>query len=175
MKLLSLPLLPLLLLSVLVHQDNVVRLSPMEFEYVPLPVRKQLTEMGCTIPQVSSNIHGGYVGRKHNIVSGQFATPEQTDWAAICSRNGRSSVVVLWGGSVNCRSAVTAASRDSSMEFDRLVLRLLPWRKGLYNSDAEAGVPKTRTHDALNYAFLGKAAVAYYCHEGEWLRFITSD
>ena len=172
MKLLSF--LPLLLL--LVPKDNVVRLSPMEFEYVPLPVRKQLTEMGCTIPQVSSNIHGGYVGQKHNIVSGQFATPEQTDWAAICSRNGRSSVVVLWGGSVNCKSAVTAARRDSSMmEFDRLVLRLLPWRKGLYNSDKEAGVPETRTHDALNYAILERAAVAYYCHEGEWLRFITSD
>jgi hypothetical protein len=33
------------------------------------------------------------------LISGSFAKPGQIDWAAICSRNGESSVVVFWGGS----------------------------------------------------------------------------
>ena len=159
-----LPLLPLLLLSA--NQDDGALLSPMEFEYVPLAVRKQLTEMGCSIPQAAELYEGG----KHNIVSGQFATPEQTDWAAICYKDGKSAVVVLWGGPVNCRSWIKALRKGSWIVFDRVLYKHPASRKSRYGD-----VPVVRTHDAVNYAIWEKAAVAYYCHEGEWIEFVTSD
>ena len=159
-----LPLLSLLLLPV--HQDDIVLLSPMEFEYAPLEVREQLTEMGCSIPQVSDL----YEERKHNIISGHFATPEQTDWAAICYKDGKSAVVVLWGGPVNCRSWISALRKVNRTMFDRVLYKYPASRKSRYGD-----VPVVRTHDAVNYAFWGRAAVAYYCHEGEWIEFVTSD
>jgi hypothetical protein len=33
------------------------------------------------------------------VITGSFAKPGQTDWAALCSRNGESSIIVFWGGS----------------------------------------------------------------------------
>ncbi len=144
--------------------ENITRLSPMEFEYVPAEVQRKLSEMGCTIPQATWR----FKDKKHNIVSGQFATPEQTDWAALCSRDGRSTIVVLWGGSVNCRSEVLVARDDyislqhtavperNSIGFSRVISRASPWTSALSGSDVESGVPSMRTHDAINHAFLAQ-------------------
>ena len=122
--------------------------------------------MGCSIPQVPDL----YEERRHNLLSGQFGTPEQEDWAAICYKDGKSAVVVLWGGPVNCRSWINALQKVNRIMFDNVLYEFPASRKSPWGD-----VPVVRTHDAVNYAFWGRSAIAYYCHEGEWLEFITSD
>ena len=90
-----------------VAADEIVRLEPAVFENVPPAIRKALSDQGCSIPQTWGN------ARPHNIVSGAFAAPEQNDWAALCSRNARSAVVVFWGGPARC-PPLTASRPDRS-------------------------------------------------------------
>ena len=161
--------------------EQIVRLSPMEFEEVPIGVRERLVELGCTIPQPA-------LKGKRNIVSGEFAAAGQTDWAALCSRDGRSNIVVLWGGPNRC-PAMNEERPDrkylqtglyevddgwkSGIIFSRLIFKTPASVAARYGTSAI--LPESRTHDSVGSAFLGKAASAHYCHEMNWITFQTAD
>lgn len=157
-------------------ESLIVRLSPAEFPDVPDTVRSWLVELGCAIPQA-----WGDQGL-HNIVSGRFASPEQTDWAALCSRDGTSEVVVIWGGPATCP---TPLARHPDRNFLQNVgvdgilfsrgIGVVPAdplsRYWTHSGDARPGL----VHEALSDAFYEKGATAYYCHEGRWLEFTVGD
>src|SRR5512139_4157442 len=69
------------------------RLKPSEFTHIPAAVRLELEHRGCTVPQPY-----GAMGPA-NIVSGRFTTGKQMDWAALCSRERVSVILVFRGGS----------------------------------------------------------------------------
>src|SRR5258708_4860795 len=71
-------------------------LRPDDFQTVPPDVRVQLAKVHCLIPQDVETV------MQHNVVSGQFAKKGQQDWAAYCSIEGKSHVVVIWGGPAKC-------------------------------------------------------------------------
>lgn len=71
-------------------------LRPDDFKGVPARVRSTLKERRCLIPQDTGN------AAPHNIVSGEFARRGQQDWAAYCSVDGHSKLLVVWGGSSQC-------------------------------------------------------------------------
>jgi len=55
---------------------------------------QELQRWQYTIPQA-------YVKKYKNVIKGEFARPEQTDWAVLCSVNGVSTILVFWNGSEN--------------------------------------------------------------------------
>jgi hypothetical protein len=85
---------------------GIKRLSPQAFPAAPAPVRAALERMGCTIPQDVT------ARSPHNVITGSFAKPGQTDWAALCSRNSESSIIVFWGGSPTSTSILGKPAKD---------------------------------------------------------------
>lgn len=168
-------------------EAKITRLSPMDFDEVPPNIQKELSDMGCTIPQV--DVHSDKAG-PHNVISGEFAVKGQIDWAAMCSVDGISKVVVLWGGPERCPQLGKAApdkertqyrGKEYGMRFDEIISTYPADAEALhethseYSDAADARLPKKRSHDAINFYIVDKAGVSYYCHEGEWLQLITAD
>lgn len=159
---------------------KIKHVSPLNFAKVPAYIREEFYDMGCMIPQIPDYWPGE---KPHNIISGEFAYAGQKDWAAVCSRGGKSTIVVIWGNTFreNCPSPIgkpvsnkgfLQGSRNDII-FSRLISAFPADIKALYKMDA--GLPSKRTHDAIDDYFLDKASTAVYCHDGKWIEFGTSD
>jgi hypothetical protein len=85
-------------------EAGVVRLVPADFAGTPPRVRESLEELGCRIPQAWGE------PEPHNLISGRFAASGQVDWAALCSRDGISELVIIWGGAANCQSGLASTA-----------------------------------------------------------------
>jgi len=81
-------------------QARIVQLSPAAIPGVPANVVKELERRGCTIPQEAPT------KKSSNVIKGEFAKPGQTDWAALCSVNGVSTILVFWNGSEKNPAAI---------------------------------------------------------------------
>lgn len=159
-----------------VAESRIVRLPPAAFPDLPADAAAALASLGCAIPQA-----WGSAG-PHNVVSGTFATADQTDWAALCSVEGLSAIVILWGGSETCPTPITPPMRDGrflqntgvdGIMFSRGISAIRP---DLRFWSVPAGFPTdSLTHDAISDAFFEKGATAYYCHRGAWLEFGGGD
>ena len=96
---------------------NTRRLHPDAFGDVPPSVRRELVRLGCTIPQTFGS------DRPHNIISGRFMSPARTDWAALCSRDRISTILVFPAG--EAASAIeVAAAPDVATCRDSAAMRL---------------------------------------------------
>ena len=152
-------------------QADVQRLSPSAFTHAPNRVTQRLRKQGCLIPQAQD------VPVPNNLISGEFAAKGQKDWAALCSRNGSSAVVVLWGGKSRCDSVLAEADDSLSMQGDGggkfVYSRMIsPIGKPeiLGHQKAYGGkVPSVLDHQGIDDIFVGKASVTRYCHKGKWL------
>lgn len=150
----------------------VTYLAPGAFEDIPPRVRAQLEVRGCRIPQAWGN------AAPHNVVSGRFASPDQIDWAALCSVDGASRVVILWGGPASCPNVFSASpdagftSPEGTGFFSRGITAVPASRvqDPRYWSQPEDGSPPSG-HDALSDAYYEVEATAYYCHGGRWTLF----
>ena len=160
------------------EEEYIYYASPMEFEHVPVEIKDRLTQLECTIPQPGLGFN---LDQLHNLVSGEFGQVGQTDWAAVCSRKGRSEILVLWGGREHCQSIVVAERLDSvytqmwgpnGMGYSRLISSFSPSQERLFKIDDD--LPE-RTHEAIQDYFMDKAGTSFYCHEGKWVEFGTSD
>lgn len=149
---------------------EIIRLSPSAFPELPPEVAAAAEQAGCTIPQA-----WGETG-PHNVISGMFAAPGQTDWAVLCSRDGASSVMIIWGGRVTCPSPIRRALPDRSflqviepdgILFSRGIARVRPDPR--FWTFPAGFDPDSLTHDAVSDAFYEKGTAAYYCREGEWI------
>jgi hypothetical protein len=67
-------------------------LRPDDFGSVPDYVRSQLSARHCLIRQDVET------AGPTNLVTGEFSEAGQQDWAAYCSVEGKSKVIVIWGG-----------------------------------------------------------------------------
>jgi hypothetical protein len=59
-----------------------------------------------------------------NVIRGEFARVGQLDWAVLCSRDGHSTILVLWGRPTSCPGEIrdprcTTAVRDSGASWLR--------------------------------------------------------
>ena len=66
-----------------------VRLSPTHFVEVPESVQATLSLLGCRIPQP-----WGTNEKPRNLIRGEFMEAGRTQWAALCSRNRSSAIIV---------------------------------------------------------------------------------
>lgn len=150
------------------------RLPPSAFAgRAPKVVIDRLTALGCTIPQsfVSAS--------PHNVIRGQFAKRGQVDWAALCSKDGISTIVILWGGRAHCPvDTVRIADKDylqgigeGKIGYSRKISAVgRDFIMSHYRAYKQSGAPKPPPidHEGIEDAFVEKASVVLYCFRGSW-------
>ena len=159
-------------------QSSIVRFRPGELPGVPRNVADELQRRNCMIPMMD---YGGK--RETNVIHGQFAASVRQDWAALCSRNGKNFIVVIWGGTHDCPSEFEAISDEAYLQIDidrrthfsRLITRVKPKKLRLYLQDNQEKPKFAIRHDGVADAFVGKASVVHYCHAGKWKKLQGSD
>jgi hypothetical protein len=164
-------------------EQRIVRLPPTAFPDLPGEVVRAIQRRRCRIPQEA------FTKKPHNVIRGHFMRPGQTDWAVLCSVNGRSSILVFWNGSAtnpaefapmgdrNYLQGISATgigfSRGISAANREFILR--------HNHPADVppqGLdrpPQVIDHQGIDDAFIEKASVTWYFHEGKWLQLMGAD
>jgi hypothetical protein len=150
---------------------DVVRLPPSAFPTLPASIRAELEKLNCTIPQTYD------ANTPVNVVGGKFASPNQVDWAVLCSRNGHSEILVFWGGRSRC-PALTRKSPDlnwlQTIGGGRIgyshSLATVDRKYILDHYEAYGGPkPPPIDHNGLDEGFLGKGSATLYCYRGKWI------
>jgi hypothetical protein len=154
-----------------------VRLEPDAFPNLPAAVRSDLKKRACTIPQPFTS------SRPENVIRGRFFATNRTDWAVLCSRSRRSSILVYRQGAP--QSVVELASRPD-MDFLQVIG---PGRIGFSRAIAVAtptyirekrvryGIeqPRSIQHDGVNDTFVEKGSVVWYYFGGKWVQLPGAD
>lgn len=157
--------------------SGVVYRAPDSYSELPPPIVAALDDEGCRVPQ--GTIEGQVVAT--NVISGSFAATGQLDWAVLCAGNGHQYIRVFWGGSTTCPTRIDKGPMMSEAElkrglaFDRAIDTVD--RKFIVDHYEAYGGPKPPdiTHLGINYAYLERASVVHYCHEGKWLSLTGAD
>ena len=145
-------------------------IQPNALEGVPEEVRGELIRDGCLIPTLQWG--------RQNVVRGRFASPDQEDWAVLCSRDGVSEIRVFWGGPARCPQPIAPSPDrqwlqdrgDSTAVLGRTVGRYTPrevtdW---LDYYELEPGI--AFTHDVLLDTREGRPVTGFrYCSGGVWI------
>ena len=153
------------------------RLSPAAFVQLPIPIVKALQERACTIPQSFAD------PEPHNVVRGELRRQGQTDVAVLCSRDGDSSILVFWNSSV---SSVTEIAKVSDATFLQAIgggnvgysrQITVVEREFIVDHYRAYGGPEPPSidHQGINDAFVEKASIVHYYHEGRWLELTGAD
>lgn len=150
---------------------------PSAFAELPAKIRSVLQSRGCQIPQTYE------LSGTHNVIRGQFATPGQSDWAVLCSKERISSILIFWNGSEAAPAEINSAPDSNYMTplengkvgFSRAISRvgkdfILAHFKA-YGGPA----PPPLDHDGINDEFLEKGSTVHYFYRGEWLELTGSD
>lgn len=158
-------------------ERKIKRLPPSVFQGLPTRIQKQLEDRGCTIPQAD------FSAKLHNVIQGEFARKRQKDWAVLCSREGRSSILVFWEKPSSCPTEIGEAEDKNFLQGwsgGRIVYsRMLDSATADYireHYERYGGTkPPQLDHQGIDDAFMGKASIVWYCHKGEWLRLTGAD
>lgn len=154
-----------------------VRVVPIEqFTGVPAIIRAAFRAQGCAVPQTYGS------EANHNVISGDFASAGQTDWAALCVQGDSAAIVVVWAGKQHCPSVFAWASLASFMQqtgadsaaYSRAIGPLSGAQVGQRWHDYGGPVPQS-VHGGIEDAFLEKASVVHYCSAGVWLTLGAAD
>jgi hypothetical protein len=158
-------------------EREIKRVAPSAFAELPTEVVKKLEEQGCTIPQ------SDFVDGPHNIIEGEFARPGQKDWAALCSREGKSSIVLIWGGPSDCPdqfgelkdTIFLQGGTEGRVLFSRVIVAMSADDiRELHEAFGGPGLPPLE-HQAIKDAYAGKASEVLYCYKGEWVYLTGAD
>ena len=156
---------------------QITRLRTSDFPELPHNIAMDLQRRGCTVPQAS-----GIKGR-HNVIKGQFAKPDQTDWAVLCSVNRASSILIFWNGSeINPTRIENQNDADrlqgdanNNMVYSRAIE---PVDKSYIMEHYQAyggEKPPPIDHQGIDDEFVGKASVVLYFYRGKWLHLTGAD
>lgn len=125
--------------------DTLVRLSPARFRSVPANVREALLQRGCLIPQDTAR-----TGLR-NIIRSDFGGPRTTAWAALCSRQGVTTLLVLYAGAPLRVDSLDAHADDAG----RKIATAAPgrmWRNAAFYAESPAdtaGLERRLTHHGI--------------------------
>jgi hypothetical protein len=157
---------------------QVVRLKPNAFKELPRSIVLELAHRRCSIPQATTEPVG------HNVISGQFAVRGQIDWAALCSVDGVSSILIFWKGSAtNVASIAPRRDKEFIQAFDKGLfgfsrrIRAVNRDSILSHYKAYGGPspPAVIDHQAIEDAYVQKASVFWYYYQARWLRLTGAD
>lgn len=153
------------------------RLPPAAFQELPAALVKQLEARGCTIPQTF------VAAQAHNVIRGEFARPGQKDWAVLCSKGGKSTILVFWEKPTGC--AVELALREDKGLLQTIGGGRIAYSRKIDPVDKDyilkhyqaygGPEPPPLDHQGIDDAFVEKASVVHYCYQGKWLQLQGAD
>jgi len=163
------------------ERQEIIRLNPTQFPTLPAGIRKELEHRDCTIPQPYNRPSASPV----NVVQAEFAAKGQRDWAVLCSHNDISTILLFWGGPIQCAAQLHSRSDAGYIQgigggqkvFSREISAITPAEiTALAENFGEGGYPKTEgQHQGLSDAFSGKASEVLYCVKGTWMAVAGAD
>jgi hypothetical protein len=158
--------------------DSVRRLAPSAFAKLPSEVRRALEARGCRVPQPWDEPSPA------NVVHGSFTGARRNEWAVLCSVRDTAQILIYRVGAATAVDSLQRGPDVGWMQgvggdrwgYSRLLQvrplrRIRAWR---HDIDGLA-IPQPVDHDAIEQAFEGKAAEAFYFAAGRWYRQITAD
>ena len=136
------------------------------FPQLPTEIRTALQAVGCY------EIAQTYTTRTpSNIVRGEFSARGQTDWAALCNRDGSSELTVVWGGPSKCSSRLNRQPASSDRFLAPATMQDIVAHAERYGGPA----PPARDHDGIHDGIAEKASTIMFCHQGEWRELAGAD
>lgn len=161
--------------------ELVRRLAPSSFPQLPAAVRHDLERRHCLVPQPYD------ANAPSNVTHGAFTGPKVSEWAILCSAQDTSQILIYRiaaSGDARALDSLERAADVGWMQgigniewgFSRLLRTLPPERIRTWRRDDEGrAIPRPIDHDAIEQAFLGKAADAFYRAAGRWYHRATTD
>jgi hypothetical protein len=156
-------------------EDVQKRVSPNAYSSAPATIRAALEKQHCELPETQ---HGDKT--RLNIVSGHFASPTQTDWAAICiADDGSTRALVFWNKLAPCPTEIhhgwALAGHFPPGKAGSLYLLAAPTKQVLayreFFGDAHRNAV---THEGIEVGG-EEASIIYYCYRGHWLELQGND
>jgi hypothetical protein len=139
-----------------------IRLLPVSsFPQLPPVVAQQLDGMGCMIPQTYE------AHEPENVIHGSFEKKGSSDWAALCSANGVTTLYVFFQSNLSDPIPLRHQpdgqwlGKDWSQDYGsawgiaRRPARLMPPADG-------------DDHDGIDDAFVEKSTTVHYFQKGQW-------
>jgi hypothetical protein len=147
------------------------RLAPAAFAALPPFVEAALRENGCAVPQY--RFEGDTAA--NNVIQGEFAGAGQLDFASLCSRDARTSLLVVWGGPARCEAVTKEAADVEAMVgagteilYTRQIQPVARSRGQEFVWLATAGLQELE-HDGILHS-VGEYQTSFlYCRDGEWM------
>ena len=147
------------------------------FTGIPRWLTTELTRRHCSIPQSFG------ANRPHNIIRGFFNDGKVSDWAALCSREQVSTILVFWDEQAR---NVAELSSEPDADYLQVVLRgeigfsraigvATPATIRRYHRAFGDGELPALSHSGIDDAFVGKGSVVWYWRGGKWLRLTGAD
>lgn len=157
------------------HPDPraVPALLPERFRSAPAEVRIDLARRGCRIPQNQLSDDA----RPNNVVTGRFRSANALDWAALCSREHTTFLIVYWNGAAKDPWIGSSSADENWMQwmgptegwrYSRSIGTAEPARiRRLNEAFGNPGtLPEPLEHDGIEEAFAGKASIiSYWLHD----------
>lgn len=159
--------------------ESIQRLEPSQFPRLPADIRSDLEKRGCRVPQTFMSKLA-----PHNVIQGHFYSPDQLDWAILCSVKEASVVLVYRDG---CGATVETLGQpvpdmqhvqgvgDGRHGFSRRI-EVVGRRYILERHEALGGpAPPPIDHEGINDVFVEKGSIVRYWYAGKWLRLTGAD
>lgn len=151
-------------------QPYVVRHLPVSaFPELPPLVRAELERRNCLIPQTYE------AHRPENVIRGSFSAPAAADWAALCSTEGRVSLLVFFSDRPEAEELAVAEETDRLEVQASTGVMGFAWGIDAASPaqvhEAQAGLrprPARLTHDALVDEWIDHRTVFRFFDGGKW-------
>jgi hypothetical protein len=144
---------------------------------LPAAIVADLEHRACTIPQVWFDSVPG------NVLSGHFRNATQVDWAVLCSVNRVSSILVYRAGRTDSVAELaTTPDRDllqgvgaGRIGYSRAIRVVGAEVMRRYRRAGDGSPLPPLDHQGIEDAFVEKASLVWYWHEGKWLTLPGAD
>ena len=153
---------------------------PGRYSEAPTWIIAELKNKKCLIPQASY-----FDPLPHNLIRGEFVTKGHFDWAVLCSRNNKSSILLLSKSKQVCSQELLSVDDSNYIQqvaqnrfrFSRMIdpiskKDLIRYAKQNKNQSA---LKETKfDHDGIVNKFLEKSSSVFYCDNGKWIKILRS-
>jgi len=147
-----------------------IRLLPTaSFPDLPAAIAAQLTQRQCMIPQSFE------AKQPENVIHGAFRAPGSSDWAALCSSQGMTTLFVFFAGQFESPIALRSQPDSTWLEVEPgSSIFGSSWGIAVRSAAELRASPQmhhgaTLDHDAIDDARLERSLIVHYYQAGRWL------
>jgi len=153
-----------------------IRLLPLSsFPELPAEVAAQLSRRQCMIPQTYEAM------QPENVIHGAFHARGSSDWAALCSVEGTTTLYVFFAGKLDTPVALRSQpdtawlGADPGQSVQGSAWGIATRTAEQLHSSPELRALLTIDHDAIDDARLERTLTVRYYQGGKWLTVTTED